>query len=842
MCKLLLKLIFLIETFTFISINSWAMSEALLTDEKLTELSTSQIDSQNIKNLKIVTDNDQAFLDKLELIDDSTESIDAIYYIWSDDATTSVINKKIIEAAQRNVNVRILVDLLQNYNRLDMFNMLIEKGGKNLAGEDRIQVRFYGRPTRNVVLGATYMTLDCGDKFNDNENPKACANVKLPKVDALFENETQQDRIKNISTLDLKNLSPLTAQFLAGLYAKNGDLIVQSVLKGQKLSKEKLDAIRNSGDSSTNEDVEKLKEFMQLIKKAKFGSGIERIVANLELYVSFKVYGDDVNPIYNLLSGLIPLDLGNSKAFNVAPEERSLDWEYLTDFIHHKFLFSDKQNLVMGGRNLENSYHMKANKLSSKYTFMDTDLTLELNHKDIKLSHSFDKLWEHEVLVASIVDLEKIMPYEWVANYNYAKKECLIKMDLSGSEIANIDLADTNVADSDLKKQKNLISECINTKINSGFKVSLKQRLNDQWQLMNKNIQSYESLYTPSTTDPVFKLSSSDVQTVKLYYLENLTFDKKLKAGESKRIHGAKDGKASLYGRYLHETWMRSLLEVCSYSEQTKTQQDVYIHNAYLAPPSVLLTAFGKMVDGSLPCGRVKVNIITNSIATTDLSPVNAFGIYAMKAFYDYYKQNIEQNSKCKIQLYADGTTQVTNDDLNQCAQFNLMEYIGQDMADKKKSLHTKVTVFGSEHILVGSSNADFRSYMMDTNNAMLIRNAPHIVEQYTLWLKNEIIREDVVQNLNAFLFFYSFDQLNTLQASKLDEVIHNREIDKRYKPDHIQFAKSKILLVLKEVYDLSLRSVKAIQPSPYTEINDQAEERKKQEEMNLLDRLFKLI
>jgi len=62
-------------------------------------------------------------------------------------------------------------------------------------------------------------------------------------------------------------------------------------------------------------------------------------------------------------------------------------------------------------------------------------------------------------------------------------------------------------------------------------------------------------------------------------------------------------------------------------------------------------------------------------------------------------------------------------------ATLRYLEYRPVDGA--KLSLHSKVMVFGSD-IFIGSSNADLRSFMMDSNNGVFIRNAPAFVRAYT--------------------------------------------------------------------------------------------------------------
>jgi len=49
-------------------------------------------------------------------------------------------------------------------------------------------------------------------------------------------------------------------------------------------------------------------------------------------------------------------------------------------------------------------------------------------------------------------------------------------------------------------------------------------------------------------------------------------------------------------------------------------------------------------------------------------------------------------------------------------------------------SLHTKLTLLGND-MIVGSANLDVRSYFMDTNNAIFIRNAYDLNREYTQYI-----------------------------------------------------------------------------------------------------------
>ncbi|VAW45151.1 hypothetical protein MNBD_GAMMA03-1402, partial [hydrothermal vent metagenome] len=139
---------------------------------------TGAVNSFAINSGNIITDNQQSFKTKLTLIDQAKESIDLAYFIVSDDYSSSVFASHLIAASQRGVKVRLLVDYVTNYSRLDWFSMLEAEGGGNLT------VRFYGRPTNNMIKDAVYMTLGCSELV-PREDKSICSQEKLEKIEAL---------------------------------------------------------------------------------------------------------------------------------------------------------------------------------------------------------------------------------------------------------------------------------------------------------------------------------------------------------------------------------------------------------------------------------------------------------------------------------------------------------------------------------------------------------------------------------------------------------------------------------------------------------------------------------
>jgi len=94
-------------------------------------------------------------------------------------------------------------------------------------------------------------------------------------------------------------------------------------------------------------------------------------VAKAQLYFVLSVYGERLGPIWDTFTGLLPTE-------KPLTESARQDWNHLTDFLHHKLLLVDHNRLQAGGRNVQDSYHMRSNPLTPKYVFMDTDIRLDL--------------------------------------------------------------------------------------------------------------------------------------------------------------------------------------------------------------------------------------------------------------------------------------------------------------------------------------------------------------------------------------------------------------------------------------------------------------------------------
>ena len=83
----------------------------------------------------LIEDNGDALLWRLALIDSAVKSLDIQYYLWSGDATGDLLTRRIVEAADRGVRVRAIID-----------DFLITKDGTDsavLARHPGIEIRFY---------------------------------------------------------------------------------------------------------------------------------------------------------------------------------------------------------------------------------------------------------------------------------------------------------------------------------------------------------------------------------------------------------------------------------------------------------------------------------------------------------------------------------------------------------------------------------------------------------------------------------------------------------------------------------------------------------------------------
>jgi cardiolipin synthase C len=642
-----------------------------LSDETLLRHATGG--ALQFSSARIITGNDAAFRSKLDLINGAKTSIDAMYYIYGDDYSSSVLSEALLAAARRGVKIRLLLDYHTNYKNLDFFTMLEKKSS---AGPGSLQVRFYNRPTLEIVKDAVYLTMGCGkDAALSNAG---CGAAKIAEIERLFADETIDGRpaaALNISNLNISN----SGLFLSGLYAKNAALMAHAVQSGQGIDP---NSLMQGGTSASPEDTQNLKKIARVYWASRTGSPFSRLTARIQLGLAFALYGNVLDPIYNSFTAYLPAERKRS-------ETGKRDVEFLTDFLHHKLLLADGARMQLGGRNVEDAYHMRQNAMLGKYMFMDTDLVADVGPSGQAVQASFDRLWNFRSMVASTAEILSHAPNDYAAQ-EPVLKQAAKKCAAAGRETA--------------------IELCVNREVEkvAGRGTREEQRFKTMKERAAFYRSSYRFVKAPNS-EPTFTVDPSAL----LAYIENLPFAGNFGSPAMGRSVGSKDGREAGSGKKIHALWLAGLDNACN-TATAKAPKRVILHNAYFFPPANLMKQFARMIDGSLDCRHVTVTVLTNSLATTDLKVVNMFARHTAKAFAEFYQARRDK---------AWG------------ARFEYFEYVAPpaDIAAERAqlSLHSKVSLLG-EDMIVGSANADLRSYLMDTNNGVLIRGAQKLVAQYT--------------------------------------------------------------------------------------------------------------
>lgn len=696
---------------------------------------------------QVITDNDEAFQSKLALVEGARQSIDLMYYIYDDDYSSSVFTQALIDAARRGVQVRLLVDYSTNYRRLDWFSMMELQGN---AGKGSLRVRFYNRPTRNIVQDAVYLTMGCG-KDSTPRRPGQCSAEKFAAIDRLFAEERidgQPVGARNISNLNIGN----SGLFLSGLYAKRPDVIALAVQQGQDIDVEKISSQRPAETSP--EERQRLKKLAGIYWDSKTAPPFQRLVAKAELYFALSVYGEKLSPVWDTFTSLLPTE----KPLTEAARQ---DWNHLTDFLHHKLLLVDHTHLQAGGRNVEDSYHMHPNPLAKKYLFMDTDIYLELKDGGNGVAQAFDALWNFDAMVATLAEVRQHAPNDFVANldvYRNATERCRSATTPAQRET------------------------CVDQQFKQQFK-DLALRLADNTRQMELNAQTYRSQYAAKARPqgaPGFAVDSKALYA----YLENLPFDKSLSPSERRRIYGAEVGREAQSGKYLHDVWLRSLPGVCQRASKENPQR-VILHNAYFFPPANMTYALSQMANGAYDCSNVTVTVLTNSIETTDLNVVNLLARHSLKAFTEFYQQQSDPARR---------------------AQFEYYEY-RPGKGKVNESLHTKVALLGND-VLVGSANADVRSFMMDSNNALFVRGADQFRQEYAGYVQGILNDPRKSRKINDALANTPRETMVKQDVATFRKLLAKYGVDQHLDPSQRRTVEQLFVQMLDASYSLTRASI----------------------------------
>jgi phosphatidylserine/phosphatidylglycerophosphate/cardiolipin synthase-like enzyme len=621
-----------------------------------------------VTSAEIVTNNEAALDAKLHTIKSAGkgDNLDLSYYIFAIDHSTAHVSQELILAAQRGAKVRLLVDLHSNYSRFDWFTMLMSKGnelGRENGGS--LDVRFYNRP-----------------------NDKMMSDVSL--------------------------IAPGSeAMWFSGFYSKNLQVIVAALQVGKQLT---------DLERKTQLNIQNFVEITQATphhteNENSLGSTFQSIMPILSLDPNTKILKEFLPNIFFRRTQQGEL----SKYPQLVLEDH---WAYSTDFNHQKLILKSDANgrslMVSGGRNLENSYHMSpshrldfAQKLGkasqeeilSSYIFSDTDTFVQFQDDQGVIRQRFEQIWNFEEFVATASEVAAFAPVEYTKAFTAAHQIC-----------------DEQNSTPTLKCIRQVLH-----KVDPAL-LDPKARLNDQEQRLKTMHNEFDELYMPhmmtleksrniissSQTFPTIQAIDSDSE---FYYVENLNF-----GSDGKRTFGSRIGAEAQYGKNIHAVWLAAISETCKKGYDSGPNK-LYLHNSYFFLPSQLTRSLVDAASGANACEHTQINIITNSMFTSDLSVINLHNDYMMKVVLDINSGAINSHRPA--------------------AQLKYFEYLPHNLSEFEEagrkvpySLHSKVAVFGTD-IFVGSANADMRSLMMDANNGVYIRRAPMTVTNYLNWVQD---------------------------------------------------------------------------------------------------------
>lgn len=613
---------------------------------------------------KVFTDNDAALAAKIELIASAKKTLDLAYYLFADDYSSSAFAQALIDAARRGVRVRLLLDYFSAYKELDRLSWLEREG----AG--RIEVRLYNRPTPEIIRDAAYLTLSCADV---GVAGKSCDAEKQQAV------ERQFAALSDAGTEAADATVAGSGLFLSGLYGKNPQLVAYAITLGQDIDPKAVAASAGSADAT---QTERLKELGKLYFKARYLGGVEGLAARLKLAFVRLAFAEQVNPVFAAVSTYLPLSRQNNA-------RAQKDWDYLTEFLHHKFLLVDGHSVMLGGRNVEDSYHMHPGPLADKYIFMDTDVRLKLAGPDAALAGTFDRLWQLPGMTATLAQVRRHAPNDHLMNFdvfNAAQEACK-----QGSDKA-----------------------CVDRYVDRHF-VALDRRMEAAGKQHVQHLQRYRSEYRALAGSAPRDIDAQ----ASIHYLENLPMV------DGQRSYGARHDHEADSGKHIHALWRTALQQTCAAGEAPR---DIIVHNAYLFLPANLLQDIAAALDGSRPCRGATLTMLTNSLETTDLSVVNLLAVWQLKALADHLREAGPSDQAATLRYY---------------------EY--QPAGDNRLSLHTKLMMFGDD-VFIGSANADLRSLMMDSNNGVFIQNAPIFAAGYRTSLKQILAAPGMVSDRTQYI------------------------------------------------------------------------------------------
>ena len=706
------------------------------------------------KKAILLKDNDLSFAAKIDIIRKAKKQVKLNYYIFSPDESTSFLVNELLKkiSADKDFRVKILTDYQYNYYQLDFFKWL---ENQQPHGIQQIEIGLYNRPTINIIKLAEFLTLGCGDIQPTTGELPECAKEKLAYLKGF----------DNFSLAQAESAMSVPAKiFLAGLYAQNPDALLFGIQGGYERSVQSLKLLEKANENKGK--IGQVKKLGQLYLKSKQSKGIKKVAAKVALgtKVAGLFLGNQLSALINSGKTIFPFSV---EGIDGLPLMKHPDLEYITDYTHHKFILGDDQQLQIGGRNVANAYHMHPTHLEKYYTFMDSDVFMGLTETDgAFFNAAFDRLWNLKSMVASLDDVAKHAPPSYLHLVNEIDK---IKTESCDGETGDaqkeacLTQLFAQVVDAEIVP----FTEVKQQEWGEKFKTSLAtyeaylatKKPFKSWTAIEQIFDSEAGYVLPNNLNsPLHSFTHHSIAAKDFHYVENLPFSQANATGKKERSFGSTYGQEVNHGKGIHKVWMNAFQQACEQSNQTGESTEVIIHQGYFAPPMGIAYEMNRLIKAA-NCPNVTVKLYTNSILSTDLVPINLIG---RRLLFAMSQHNAEVNSNDRFQYFEYNVDTLKN--------IVKKEYSYPEDKDGKLtsyfSLHTKVMIFGND-IYIGSSNTDFRSYLMDTNNGVFIKNAPQLVARYKAFLK-EIEDKKIIAPAKDFFQYASKEALTKHEEEEM--------------------------------------------------------------------------
>jgi phosphatidylserine/phosphatidylglycerophosphate/cardiolipin synthase-like enzyme len=132
------------------------------------------------------------------------------------------------------------------------------------------------------------------------------------------------------------------------------------------------------------------------------------------------------------------------------------------------------------------------------------------------------------------------------------------------------------------------------------------------------------------------------------------------------------------------------------------------------------------------------------------------------------------------------------------------------------------VSVFG-EDIVIGSANADMRSFMMDSNNAMLVRNAPDLYKNYLAFVDIILANPARVKKLNQYILTTPHEKIKADDEKQFWNYIDRKfKFFQKQSEERKTQAMKEVSDLIDKVYDLTKKSLSTGKQSDQDKLNEQ--------------------